>query len=81
MLKIRYKWYTGQLTSSRRERARERRRGEEKDGSWGADLHDSCQLLSTYYSVTIAESQGRRRVGRGEVREIYILSMYGQINS
>lgn len=57
----------------------------ERDGSWSADLHDSCQLLSTYYSVTIPESQGRRRVrvrvGRGELRERYILSMYGQINS
>lgn len=41
---------------------RERETGGEREASWGADLHDSCQLLSTYYSVAIAESQGRRRV-------------------
>lgn len=40
---------------------KERERGERQD-NWGADLHDSCQLLSTYYSVAIAESQGRRRI-------------------
>lgn len=37
-------------------------RGGEREASWGADLHDSCQLLSTYYSVAIAESQGRRGI-------------------
>lgn len=37
-------------------------REREGGGRWAADLHDSCQLLSTYYSVAIVESQGRRRI-------------------
>lgn len=49
----------------RKSKAEEGRGGERQD-NWAADLHDSCQLLSTYYSVAIAESQGRRRIRMGE---------------
>lgn len=46
----------------RKSKAEKEREGGERQDNWSVDLHDSCQLLSTYYSVAIAESQGRRRV-------------------
>lgn len=45
----------------RKSKAEKEREGGERQDNWGADLHDSCQLLSTYYSVAIAESQGKGR--------------------